>query len=444
MKRVLPLLAVFFLSMLIVLTGCLEQEFKFKECVLSNGLRVLTKEIKDTDVVALDIYVGAGSADENEENNGISHFIEHMLFKGTSKRQPGEASRLIESVGGHWNGATSRDFTHYYVVVPKRSFDLAIEYLADLIMNPLFDESELARERLVVLEEIRRSQDNPTSELWTLAYRTAFKSHPYRLPILGSKGVVEKIKRQEMLGWYHTHYVPNNMTLVICGDFKKREILSKVREAFSGFRARPLPQRVRASEPLKGKMELVTEERDISRTYMVISFFAPGIKSPRDVYAMDVLLYLLGRGRGSRLHQAIREQKQLASHIDASFLTQREPGIFIIYAISDYKKTDKLTEAIIHEIEKLRDELVSTEELHRAKSLLTSEYVFGNETALDLASTVGFYDAIAGSLDFARTYLDKIKQVTPEDISRVVRKYFNTENYTIILLKPRTTTAPNR
>lgn len=435
MKRVSPLLAVFFLSLSIFLTGCLEQGLK--ESVLPNGLKLVTKEIRGTDVVALDVYVRVGSADEDEENNGISHFLEHMLFKGTKEREPGEASRLLESVGGYWNGATARDFTHFYAVVPKKFFDLALDCLSDAIMNSNFPESELARERLVVLEEIGRSKDNQTSRLWTMTYKTAFESHPYRLPILGSREVVEKIKRQEMLEYYRGYYIPNNMTLVICGDFNTSQVLPKVKKAFSGFQRKPLPERSRTSELPRRKPKFVTEERDISKTYMAVSFSAPGIKSPKDVYAMDVLLYVLGMGRGSRLYQAIREQKQLAFRIDASFLTQRNPGIFVVYAVCEYEKADRLLEAIIQEIEKLRDGQVSQEELARVRNLLSSEYIFGNETALDRASTIGFYEAITGRIGFEQTYLDEVMRVGREDIKRVANRYFDTKNYTAVLLRPK-------
>jgi len=450
MKKIIPLLAAFFLTLPIILTGCLEQ--KPKESILPNGLKVVTKEIKDTDVVALDIYVRVGSADEDGKNSGISHFTEHMLFKGTRGREPGEASRLIESVGGYWNGATSRDFTRYYAVVPKRYLDLALDCLADAIMNPLMLESELERERMVVVEEIRRSKDNPTSYLWTLTYKTAFRRHPYRLPILGSRQVVEKVNRQEMLDWHHTHYIPNNMTLVICGDFKTRRILPKVKKVFSGFRARSLPDppaiafptesgwragKKAPYEPSERKMKFITEERDINQTYMTISFSAPGIKSQKDVYAMDVLLYLLGMGRGSRLYQVIREQKQLASQIDVSFLTQRDPGIFVIHAIGEYEKSSRLVVAILDEIKKLREELVSAEELARAKNLLASEYIFGNETALQQANTLGFYETLTGGLKFEKTYLDEITKVERKDIRRVINRYLDIQNYNVVILKPR-------
>jgi len=432
-----------YLSLLLVvlsLTTCLSEkafsskDFKVKETVLNNGLTIITSEIHTFPIVALDMWVKVGSADENKENNGVSHFIEHMLFKGTKERGVGEIDKAIEGRGGRLNAGTSYDFTHYYITVPSLYWEEALEILGDLIFNPAFDKEELERERRVILEEIGRGEDNPESYLRDLFYQTAYQKHPYRLPILGSRESVRSLKRDDLLNYYQKHYHPNNMALVVVGDFKTERVLSKVRELFKDFKAEELPLIASVKEPEQTEERKVVLSKDLKQSYLILGFPAPSVKEKKDVYAMDLIITILGEGRNSRLEQELKEKKNLVSSISADYLTQKDPGLFYILATLEPEKIDKVREEILSQIDNLKRREVGKKELEKAKRLLSSMVAFDTETNNGKSSYLGFYFAI-DKISFALTYLDGIKKVTPSQIKEVANKYLR-GNYTLCILQP--------
>lgn len=404
---------------------------------LDNGLTILLLRDTAKPIVSVQIWVKAGGWNETPETNGISHFVEHLLFKGTATRPVNAIQQAVESKGGMINGATSKDFTYFYINVPGAFWDDALTILADMVQNASFDSKELDQERLVVLEEIQRQNDEPNAFLWNKFNETIFKQLPYRMTTLGTTDNLKSFTREMMQKYYHANYQPANMTVVICGDFPQYQTLSRITELFprsetaqSVIKQSPPVTVESAEDPFPVKIELPFQ---VNLVYHLIGFLGPTIES-QDQYALDILATMLGIGRSSRLNQSLREDQQLVFNIGASFLSQKANGIFFITAIYQPNRIPEVTNSIMGEIRRLSTAEISDTELAKAKRMLRSSFVLDNQTYSDQANTLGYCATIA-RVDHALNYMNEIENVSKEDISRVAKKYLG-QNYTSILLTP--------
>jgi zinc protease len=408
--------------------------------VLDNGLTVLIRESHASPVVTLDIWVNTGSINEPRQINGVSHFLEHMMFKGTETHKVGEIDRIVEGVGGMWNAGTSKDFTHYYLTVGSPHTDVGLDVLADVMMHSSLDPGELEKERKVILEEYYRKQDNPGALLYEKIYDIAYASSPLKQPVLGVPDSISTITRQQMFDYYHRYYTPDNMALVVAGDVDTQTLLNKIRSTFDGFDRRftpytnpPIPE-----ERNSGKLETISKE--IKETYFALIFPGPSIQQPDDVYAMDLLLYVLGEGRSSRLQQEIKEKKRLVSTIGVTYPTHKLKGVFIVSATLKRENLDQTREAILAELEKARTKGVKRSELAKAKKLLTNVYYFSNETTAGQCASIGFYYTLSGDMAFEKNYLDNIRKQTVGDLRRVAKKYLRPDALDQVIIEPPTET----
>jgi zinc protease len=375
-----------------------------------------------------------GARDEAESEAGLSHFIEHLLFKGTPTRGPGTIDRTIAALGGEMNAATGQDFTYYHVVLPARHADTAIDVVADAARHAAFEPTELERERLVVLEEIRRARDNPTSQLWRLLSRHHFGDHPYGREILGSPESIREAPRERILEYFHRHYAPNRVAVVVAGRLDRDATLARIERAFAGWEPRPpAPTTVDGPTQLAG-VQRVAEVRPLQQTYLGVAWQGPRVPEP-DVYAADVLATILGRGRASRLHQAIRERRGLVSSVGASFWAQRSAATISVTARTSTAPAGDVEAAILAEIEPLRADLVEPRELERGCTAVEAAYAFGHETAEGLAYAYGLAETV-WTLDFELGYLDAIRRVTPEAVRSVARRYLPSDRFTAASLAP--------
>ncbi|MBI5554456.1 MAG: insulinase family protein [Elusimicrobia bacterium] len=404
---------------------------------LDNGLTVLLLRDTAKPIVSVQIWVKAGVWNETPETNGLSHFVEHMLFKGTSTRPVNAIQQAVESKGGMINGATSKDFTYYYINVPGTYWDNALTILADMVQNASFDAKELAKERLVVLEEIQRQNDEPSSFLWNKFNETIFKQLPYRMTTLGTVDNLKSFTREMMQKYYQANYQPATMTVIISGDFPQDKALSRIKELFPQAKTAPPvikqspPVTVESAEdPFPVKSEVPFQ---VNLVYHLIGFLGPTIES-QDQYALDVLATMLGVGRSSRLNQSLREDQQLVFNISANFLSQKANGIFIINAIYQPNRIPEATNAIMGEIRRFSLAEVSDAELVKAKRMLKASFILDNQTYADQANTLGYYATVT-TVEPALKYMNEIENVSQGDISRVAKKYLG-QNYTSILLTP--------
>lgn len=412
---------------------------KLEQRQLDNGLTVLLLRDTEKPIVSVQVWLKVGVWNETPEINGIYHFIEHLLFKGTTTRPVNSIQQAVESKGGMINGATSKDFTYYYINVPSAYWNEAVTILADMVQHASFDAAELAKERLVVIEEIQRQNDEPHAYLWNKFNETIFRQAPYRMPTLGSADNIRSLSRETLQQYYSKNYKPENMTLIISGDFPQGEALDRIKELFpAATKGKPVVKKVAPvivesyDDPFPRKIELPFQ---VNLVYHLIGFLGPAIDS-QDQYALDLLATMLGAGRSSRLNETLREEKQLVYDISSSFMSQRGNGIFLVDALYPPNRIPEVTSAVMAEISRFSVAEVSDKELAKAKQMLTADFILNNQTAADKANTLGYYASIA-KVDYALKYLEEIKNVSREDISRVAKKYLG-HNFTSILLLPET------
>jgi len=406
-----------------------------RQFTMDNGLKVILEENKTTPVVALQIWVKIGGADENDEEAGMCHFIEHMLFKGTERRKIREAAKEIESLGGTINAYTSYDQTVYHVTLASRYAETGLDILSDALQHSVFDSVELEREREVILEEIRRGQDDPSKRLFQQTMATLYQRHPYRRPIIGYPNTIRSIQRNQMVTFFKKWYSPNRMVLIAVGNFSADEMEGKVRNAFKEFKPSPEGLPDRNPEPKQREIRSTLSHGHFKETYLQIAL---PISSAKDVDtpALDALSHLLGGGEPSRLVQKIKLEKGLVHSIYASSYTPKDPGLFIIGATLPAENVEKTVQSIWEEVIRLRKEGVTAEELHRIKVNIESSLIYDRQTVQGQAGKIGFYEVNAGDVRFEKEYMRKIALLESEDIQRVLRKYFERDQLTISLLVP--------
>ncbi|HWP90877.1 MAG TPA: pitrilysin family protein [Thermodesulfobacteriota bacterium] len=405
---------------------------KFK---LDNGLTVLLEENHSAPVVAVNVWVKVGSACEEDGEYGIAHVHEHMVFKGTEKRGVGEIARIIEGDGGDINAFTSFDETVYYVVIAGRFLDTALDVLSDAMENSSFDAEELQKELQVVLEEIRRGEDSPQRNLSERLFSEAYTAHPYRRPVIGSKESVSGFTREKIVNFYKKWYSPNNMVLVVVGDFDTRKVVPKIKETFGTLKPRTLPNCHIPEEPVQKEMRAVVFDKKVQEGYFSLAFHTTDARND-DTPVLDVISNILGGGDSSRLYRRVKEDKGLVSNIYSYSFTPKYPGLFAVGGTLDPDKASSAFSEIIKETYLLKYEPVSYEELSRAKVNIESNSIYTKETMQGQAQKLGYYEVEAGDYKYEDEYLKKVSLVTQEDIMRVARKYFRNSNLTTAFLLP--------
>jgi len=404
---------------------------------LDNGLTLLVKEVPGAKVATVQIWVKAGSAFEEPDEAGITHLIEHMIFKGTPTRGPGELAEAVEGVGGQINAYTSYDYTVYHATLSARHWATAMEVLTDAVLHSSFDPEELEREKKVVLEELYMRRDRPTTKLFEQLMAEAYTTHPYRKPIIGTEKSVSSFSRDDILRYMAKHYQANNLTVVVVGDVAYEEVRDKVVTLMGalpdGNGTTPaLPQ-----EPPQNESRLFTVKDDVQQSYLALAFPVPAFKDA-DAPALDVLSMILGQGQSSRLYYQLRDKQGLVYRIDATAFTPRDPGLLEITATLDAGKGMQALDAALEETFKLKYVMVTEDELERAKRNLESDFVFNLERMEGQARTLGSFEFLTG--DPRETdYLATVRAVTREDILRVAKKYLTRNHVTAGFLVSTTT-----
>jgi len=401
---------------------------------LDNGLTVIFQKHGAADVAAVQLWVRVGARNETEGEAGLSHFIEHLLFKGTPTGGPGVIDRTISGLGGEMNAATSQDFTYYHVVLPAQHVETALDVVGDAARHASFEPGELGRERLVVLEEIRRSEDNPSASLWRVLLKHHFAGHPYGRPVLGTPDSIKETSRDAIVAYYRRYYAPNNSTIVVAGNLERERTIAHTRTVFAAWEPRPVPGRTVDRPARLASVQRLETQRPLQQTYAGIAWRGPVVPQ-QDVYVVDLLVSILGRGRSSRLHQALRERGGLVSSVSAGFYSQHDAGTIAVTARTTAAKRREVEGAVLAEIERLRTTLVSEEELARALTAVEAAYAFGHETAEGVAYGYGSAETV-WTLDFELTYLDDVRQVTREQIREAAQCYLVPDRFTAAVLAP--------
>jgi len=389
---------------------------------MDNGLTVIVKETPGTRVATVQIWVRAGSVYETKAEAGITHMIEHMIFKGTETRGPGELAGAIEGVGGRVNAYTSYENTVYHATLSADHWKMAFEVLADAVMHSVFDPVELEREKKVVLEEYAMRYDRPNIRLFHELMATAYTRHPYRLPVIGNEESINSFTREMIMNYISRHYYPKNLTVVVVGDVRSSEVMESVSNVMGGLPKTEGEEMVLPAEPAQNEPRFFTIKDNIMQPQMAIAIPISKFDNP-DTPVLDVLAQIAGHGETSRLYRSLRDEKQLVYGISASAFTPKDPGMFEITAVLDGKNMLQAFEASMAELYKFKYFTVSDEELKRAKYNLESDFVFNLERVDGQARVLGSFEMMSGD-PREDEYLEKIRAVNAEDIKNVARKYF--------------------
>ena len=409
---------------------------------LKSGQTVIVKQVSDNPTVTINTWIKTGSINEDDKNSGVAHFLEHLFFKGTEKNPAGTFDRLLESKGANTNAATSKDYTHYYITIPSKDFDLALSLHSDMLLNPLIPRKELEKERLVVLEEISKGKDSPTNVMWenlfSLIYSSQEPKHPYFRPVIGKKEVIETITREEILDFYNKFYTPSNMTTVIVGDVEPDEAIKKTQEYFAQKNGTKEAYKV-VYPKIKpfDKILRINKEMDINRAYMVIAFKAPKLEDSKESYALDVLSVILGDSKSSRLNQTLKEQKHLVYGISASNSSFMDDGIFEISASLDAKNLKTVENEILDEIRKIQNGEIAQNEINKAKNMIKTDTYYSRESISNISDELGYMTMFFGSYDYYDNYLSNIEKVTRNDIINAAKKYLTLSKYAISTVTPK-------
>ena len=412
-------------------------QLRTEKTVLDNGLTVLVTPMPESPVVAVYALVKAGSATEGEFlGAGITHFMEHMLFKGTARRGVGEIAQSVLAVGGTINASTGFDYTIYTINVPRAGVPTAIDVLADMLQNARFDAEELEREREVVYREMNMRNDSPDSYLNDLVAQTAYTRHPYRLPIIGFEDVLARLTRDDFLRYYRERYNPNNIIFTVAGGVTPQEVLPQIEQAFAGDRRgiavlRNLPVEPRQIAPRRYEESYPTDLTRLSMNYAGVAAV------DADMPALDLLAMILGQGESSRLYRTVFKEQQLVDSIAVSNYTPMDRGLFGVDCALDDARVEPAMAAIQQQIDQIIARGVTDREVDKARRQVLSQYVWGLQSASALAYATAINEAVTGDYDFSKKYVALVNQVTAADIRRVAGQYLRPEHLTTVILHPR-------
>ncbi len=404
--------------------------------VLPNGLTLLVQEDRSAPVVSVQAWVGTGSIHEGEHlGAGMSHLLEHMLFKGTETRTTNQIAQSVQEEGGYVNAYTSFDRTVYWIDVPKAGCTTAIDLLADACMNSTLPPDEFVKEQEVIRREFAMLADDPDRVNSQQVFATAYREHPYRHPVIGHLDIFNQLTRDQVMAYYKARYVPNNITFVVVGDVVAADVLKQIESIFEKYPRAALPPVFLPQEPPQLGRREVHREFPTELSRLVFCWHIPCITHP-DVPALDVLATVLGEGRSSRLYRIVREKLKLAHSISAFSYVPAEAGIFGIEATTDPDKRLATEAAAMQIVEEVCRDGVSEAELSKAKRVLLNNQLNALVTMRGQASDLGSNWLLTGNLDFSRDYLQAIQAVTAEDLSRVAEFYLCEHKCTLATLDP--------
>jgi zinc protease len=404
--------------------------------VLPDGLTIIVKEDRSAPVASVQAWCATGSIDEDERiGAGLSHILEHMLFKGTKTQSNSAIAQKIQDVGGYINAYTSFDRTVFWIDVPKAGATTAVDILSDAMMNSTLPPDEYLKEQEVIRREFAMGFDDPDRMLSQLLFATAYQRHPYRLPVIGQIEIYNQLTQEQVMQYYKSRYVPNNLTFVIVGDVDANQVRQQLTDFFKAYPEKSLKPVYIPTEPAQLGRREEHHEFPTELTRLSLAWHVPEVTHP-DVPALDLLSSIVGEGRSSRLYRKIRDELGLAYGVSAFSYTPGDPGLLGLDATVEPKNQDAVQEAMLRIIEEVKQAGVSAEELAKAKKMSLSHHLGSLTTMRGQASDIGSNWLLTRNLNFSREYLDAVQKVTLEDIKRVALKYLTNDNMTVVSLSP--------
>ena len=421
-----------------------------------NGHKIVIAH-KEGELVNVSTWVKTGSINEDDTNNGISHFLEHLMFKGTHKHKAGYFDKTLEAKGAIVNAATWKDYTFYYVTLPKGPQDcdlnLAIELHADMMLDPVLPEDEIGapfdlnnpkvtdkRERHVVIEEIRMRKDQNWTKVYNACNFNMYKKHPYKRDVIGTPEIISRVTRDEIMNYYKTFYTPENMTTIIVGDFDKEKILEKVEKEFDFKGRENTPKRVNEIDTPTDHTIVVENTGKSNTSYLMVGFLGPKANQLKENIELDIISIILGESTSSRLYQNLIEKQPepIFNMANAEHYQFKDGNNFFVQANFKPEKRDKAIELVKKEIENLLTNKITEEELGKAKKKTKSRFAYAAETVSEIGETIGYYMTVCEDLKLIENYLKAVEAITVDDLENTIRKYLNLNNavISISILEP--------
>ena len=419
-----------------------------------NGHKIVLAH-KEGDLVNVSTWVKTGSINENDKINGISHFLEHLMFKGTHKHKAGDFDRILEAKGAIVNAATWKDYTFYYVTLPKgensQNLYEAIDLHADMMMDTVLPEEEIGapfdmndktvtdkRERHVVIEEIRMRKDQPWTKVYNACNFNMYTKHPYKRDVIGTPEIISQVTQSEIMNYYKTFYSPENMTTIIVGDYDKAEVLKRVEAGFD-FNGRPnAPHTEREIDTPTPETKYIEDYAHVNTGYMMVGWLGPKASDLKNTIKLDLISIILGDGTSSRLYSNLIEKQPepIFNMADAEHYQFKDGNNFFIQANFKAECKDKCLQLVKDEITNLLDNRITPEELAKAKKKTKSKFAFAAETVSEIGETIGYYMTVCEDLKLVEDYLKDLEEITIEDLEDTIREYLSLNNAVISILLP--------
>ncbi len=407
------------------------------EEVLDNGLKILALKDPGATMAVFQIWYHAGSINEQVGKTGLSHLLEHMMFKGTKKYGPGSFTKIIKRAGGVDNAGTSRDYVVYYQKLASDRLYLSIELEADRMQNLIMNVKETLSERDVVMEERRlRYDDDPQNLVYEEVVSAAFRNHPYRWPVIGWMSDLKGITREDLWAYYKKYYQPNNALIVIAGNIEVAPLMDKIRKEFGNIPKGPEISRPMIEEPEQRGERRLFIKKEAELPYMISAYKVPNVLD-EDSYALEILASVLSSGKSSRIYKSLIDEQQIALSAGAGYSNiQKHPFILYLYGTARPGRTiDEVESALYKEVEKIKETPPSEREVQKAKNQIESDFIMGQDSIYFQAEILAIFEMI-GDWRLKDKYLEGIKNVKPEDVQKVAKKYLIEDKRTVGILIP--------
>ena len=403
----------------------------YKKHVLENGLTIIGEEIPYVKSISLGVWINAGSRIEDEEISGVSHFIEHMLFKGTRNRTSKQIASEIDNLGGQINAFTSKECTCYYVKLLDSHIDIGIDVLSDMILNSKFNEYDLDKERSVIIEELKMYEDSPEDLAYDLLTENIYKNDPLGMNIIGTEESLKRLNREKLLDYFNKYYVPNNSVIAISGNFNFDEIINKIEEKFKVWKKRDVNVDIKKAE---FKSCFLTKNKDIEQVNLAMSLEAVPLENDKEVYALAVINTVFGGSISSRLFQKIREEKGLVYSIYSSQSLYRKCGELGIFASMSNEHLKEVYESIIEEIKTMKKYYLTDQEIKESKEQLKGSYILGLESTSSRMMSIGRSLLLNNKVESTDDILKSIDNVDRETVKIVIDKIFNLDKLGVCIV----------
>ena len=404
---------------------------EIERTVLPNGVRVITERMPHVRSVSVGVYIGTGSREEEIHETGISHFVEHMVFKGTKNRSAEQIARSVDSIGGGLDAFTSKELVSYNVKVLDEHLPDAFDVIADLVRNPLFKKDDIEKEKGVILEELKMEVDNPEYLLHEIFSSNFWKGHALGRPILGTKQTIRSFDREKVESFYRQFYVPSNILITAAGSLDHEKIVEMVGEKFADLKPRKPIQRAKPPQP---HAPLVFRDKNsLEQVHVYVG--VPSIEIAHEArFACFILNAILGGGMSSRLFQNIRERQGLAYTVYSELSMYRDAGCMLVYAGTSQRNAGKVVESIARELRKLADERVTEDELRRSKDHLKGSYVLGLESTSSRMANLARQELYFNRFFSLDEMPERVENVTAEEVQALAQQFFDPKRMAVAML----------